>query len=236
MAREQLKMMPENVLIHIGKCGGTSLRLALREGNIGLYEEVHIKQPIIDESHKYFIVTRSPIARSLSAFNWRFHLVVTTDQQPDRFAGEKQILLKYKTMNSLAEALYFSNGTANALAQGNFRSIHHLGENISFYLSELLNKLGAKQIGGVFSQESLADDAQRILGISVAAQTHRHKSQTLPEMLFLSALARRNLTRFLRDDFRCMDILDDWGKLSPIGSAALAQEKAWAVYDDESDH
>ncbi len=223
----------DRVLVHIGKCGGSTLSTNIATNNIVFDKVVHIFQPTIDLNARYLIVTRSPIARALSAFNWRYHLVVTTNKQPRRFPGEKQILKRYGTLNALAEALYVPHGEHNAMAQGHFHAIHHLAENISFYLTDLLAAVSQDQIEGVISQESLADDANALLGLTIEAQTKEHKTRTPPEMLHLSNRAKRNLVRILQDDFDAMKALESWGKLSAAGSAALAKEGSWASLADE---
>ena len=219
-------MDPQRFIVHVGKSAGASLRLSLSPDTAKATTWVHIRQPRISEVDRYIIVTRAPIARALSAFNWRYHLVVETAEQPDRFPGERDVLLHYKTLEALAEALYFEDGSDNALAQGNFRSIHHLGESTAFYLERLLGTVRQGQIEGVIAQESLAADALRVLGTTIAKQSHVHRPNTPPRMLNLSVQARKNLRRFLHRDFACMTVLQDWGMLSDAASAALTREMA----------
>lgn len=221
-------------LIHVGKCGGASLNRALQKSGVKFEKWVHIFQPPIDAENRYVIVTRAPIARALSAFNWRYHLVIETAAQPDRFPGEREILLYYKSLNALAEALYFEDGTENALAQGNFRSIHHLGESIAFYLDPLLREIDKNQIQGVISQESLSENAHDLLGVPIERRVHVHRPNTPQHMLKLSVQARKNLLRYLHRDFACMTILDSWGLLSAQASAALTQELSVAEQPDDT--
>ena len=215
-------------LIHVGKCGGASLNKSLHKSDVKFEKWVHIVQPPVSADNRYMIVTRAPIARALSAFNWRYHLVIETAAQPDRFPGEREILMYYKSLNALAEALYFEDGTDNALAQGNFRSIHHLGESIAFYLDPLLNVIDKSQIKGVICQESLSDNALEFLGIPIERRVHAHRPNTPPHLLQLSIQARKNLLRYLHRDFACMSILDRWKLLSAPASAALKDEMSVA--------
>lgn len=61
-----------SVLIHVGKSGGTSLRTALKETELGAHMHVvHIRKPPIRSNLSYYIVARGPISRAISAFNWR---------------------------------------------------------------------------------------------------------------------------------------------------------------------
>ena len=71
---------------------------------------VHIEKPPILRNARYLIVIRNPIRRAISAFNWRYRLVVQDKAQTDRFEGEYDILLQYKSLNVLAEALYDTKG------------------------------------------------------------------------------------------------------------------------------
>lgn len=87
--------LTERVLIHIGKCGGASLKASLREA--GIADElriVHIRQPTYQENQKYIIVARNPVERTVSAFNWRYKLVVVDEEQRDRFSGEYEVLTR----------------------------------------------------------------------------------------------------------------------------------------------
>ena len=60
------------------------------------------------------IVIRNPIDRFISAFNWRYKLVVLDKTQEERFVGEKNTLIKYSRVNNLSENIgdfsgYFEN-------------------------------------------------------------------------------------------------------------------------------
>ena len=59
---------------------------------------------------KYIIIVRGPISRAISAFYWRYKLVVQTGEQRNRFPGEFEILQKYQTLNRIAENLYDEKG------------------------------------------------------------------------------------------------------------------------------
>lgn len=207
--------MCKNILIHVGKCGGSTCREAILRSQIVIDKVVHIRQPPIDLYAKYFFIIRNPISRAISAFNWRLHLVQSDAQQRNRFAGEFDILLHYSNMNALSEALYFDDGTDNSLAQGNFRSIHHLGESISFYLEELLGNITPDQIGGVIRQETLDEDLLRIFNVANSSQRKKHSNKIPPEMLLLSKTSISHLHRFLKKDFECLDLLEKYGKINP---------------------
>lgn len=58
-----------------------------------------------DINEKYVIVLRNPIKRFISAFNWRYKLVIDDKTQTNRFIGEKEILEHYNCVNNLAEKI-----------------------------------------------------------------------------------------------------------------------------------
>ena len=71
----------ELLFIHIGKCGGATLWRALSQSALirqqfSLVKSIHVRRPPIRRHTRYLIVVRNPIARALSAFNWRYKLVV----------------------------------------------------------------------------------------------------------------------------------------------------------------
>jgi hypothetical protein len=217
--------MGRNILVHIGKCGGSTCREAIIESTVRIDHIVHIKKPPFDPEARYFIIARSPMARALSAFNWRHHLVNQDPQQRSRFPGEYEIIMHYKTLNTLAEALFFENNTPNALVQGNLRSIHHLGESIAYYLDPLLKKISAEQIGGVVMQETLADDLFNIFGVTATQRAKSHQHKTPGNMMQLSDRAQTNLRRVLLRDYECLDVLRGWGKMNPAAYPHLDAER-----------
>lgn len=78
------------VLVHVGKSGGTTLRHALDQTELGRQMHVvHIMRPPVRPSLEYYIVARGPVSRALSAFNWRYKLVVADGSQKDRVLGVK---------------------------------------------------------------------------------------------------------------------------------------------------
>ena len=205
------KMYPALNVVHIGKCGGSTVRLAIAQSELlakkfGKVKFTHISQVKYSQHEKYLIVIRNPIARAISAFNWRYHLVVETEQQRERFKGEWHILKKYLTLNSISERLYsLDSESLNQDVSREFKVIHHLREDISFYLSEMLEQLRPGQVYGIIKQHSLAADCSLLLGPNVNIQHEkRHGDTILPSKKELSGLARRNLRRYLYKDFSCI--------------------------------
>ncbi|MEP2716302.1 hypothetical protein [Pseudophaeobacter sp.] len=204
---------PQIVLVHIGKCGGSTLRAALESSATKVDIITHGYQPPLGPQYRYYITLRDPISRATSAFYWRRKLVLTEARQPDRFPGEAQILRYYGSLNTLAEALYCADGSPHALAQGHFRAIHHLSEDIGFYLQELLANSQPDQILGVTLQETLAADLLRLFGTTNPERIHDNRQPDPSEDRSLSPQGATNLRRFLRADFDCIKQLSTWGKI-----------------------
>jgi hypothetical protein len=115
----------EIVLVHIGKCGGSTVRSEFNKKGLK-YVEKHITQVKFQPNKKYIIVIRNPISRFVSAFNWRYKLVVKDKIQENRFEGEKNRLEKYMTVNNLAENIYSANGELILNFQNPDNYIHHI--------------------------------------------------------------------------------------------------------------
>lgn len=198
-------------VVHIGKCGGSTVKSLLNQSSLlaERFESVvttHISKVKYSKNHNYLIIIRNPIDRAISAFNWRYHLVVETERQRNRFRGEWQILKNYSTLNSLSEKLYDSNNAfLNKRVSAEFRTIHHLREDISYYLSNMLQYVQPGQVYGIIMQHSLADDCKSLLGTSTdIACRNEHGSSVDLSKKELSVLARKNLRRFLHQDFVCI--------------------------------
>ena len=221
MASSYRKMIRKLNVIHVGKSGGSTVRLAIEQSPLlaKKYDKIkitHVAQLKYRRRHDYLIIIRNPIDRAISAFNWRYHLVVETEKQRERFKGEWQVLEKYSTLNSISENLYSPDSELlNARVSREFRAIHHLREDISFYLSAMLKDVNPGQIYGIIKQHSLAADCKLLLGPSVEVQHDKsHGHSVDPWKKELSKLARRNLRRFLHEDFACILKLYNLGLLT----------------------
>jgi len=214
LRRQSLKVLTNStILIHIGKCGGRTLKEGIinakRNGEVFV---VHITKPIYRPDLKYIIVARNPIARLNSAFWWRYNLVVTDGIQKNRFKGEYEVLVKYKTLNNLAEDLYFEDGSSNLNVHQEIRKIHHIHEDISFYLEELLTKCHSNQIIAVLMQENLNNDILRVFGYKNDIHLHRNPAVRKGDFQ-LSDRAMKNLLKFFWKDYKALVKLYCWGKI-----------------------
>lgn len=213
------------VYVHIGKCGGKSLWTAIRESKIvedrfSSVERVHIRKPPIRQHARYLVVVRNPIQRAISAFNWRYARVMTEPGQRDRFEGERDALLKYRTLSALSEALY-DGDTLNPDAARNFNSIHHLRENIAFYLSDLLDAISEDQIFAVLATETLDADIHAQLGVCGVRRIHQNAHRVPSGKKQLSARAHENLKRYLAEDYTSIRRVLEMNGSSLVDRASL---------------
>lgn len=210
--RSEKPRVSDTFLIHIGKCGGSSLREAIRSvGDEFPLEIVHVEKPVYDPAFRYIIVARGPVSRAISAFNWRYKLVVEEATQRDRFPGESDVLEKYQSLDALALALYDERGRPNEVAHAEARRIHHLREDIGFYLTDLLTRCRSDQLLAVLMQENLDADIERVFGVKTAL---REKDNSAAAAVPLSTAAETNLRQFLADDYAALEKLYEWGLIA----------------------
>ena len=215
----------ELIYIHIGKCGGSSLWQAINESKLikkkfSRVHKIHMGKPPVLNHARYLIVIRNPISRAISAFNWRYKLVVDDEVQRNRFAGEWEILNKYQTLNQMAESLY-TNGRLNPEVADEFETIHHLREDIEFYLHELLENLQVEQLFGVLATETLGEDVERQLGVGTMKRTYENGKYVDKNKKYLSEQAYENLKQYLGGDYDCLSRLIKLKKLTTFDESQL---------------
>lgn len=194
-------------VIHIGKCGGSSIRdlirsspsLAERYTDIKL---VHTTKPKYGPRADYLIIIRNPLARLISAFYWRHRLTHEKEGREERIKGESAVFNKYSDLNLIAEDLYSSNNQINTQAHNDLKNIHHIREDISFYLSSLLDQVSPHNVYGVICTERMDIDCRRLLGVT---PKNRRKDNWLTPKPALTKAAVRNLIMFLNQDFACVE-------------------------------
>ena len=100
-------------LVHVGKCGGSTVASELRAANFR-FEHFHMRRPMAAPGIRYLILARDPVARFVSAFNWRKHLYSTGALPPTNCTGplpelrhraEREFLFQFESANALAEQL-----------------------------------------------------------------------------------------------------------------------------------
>lgn len=220
--------------IHIGKCGGATVSAAISASPViaEAFDRVtttHVVRPVYKPRNRYLFVVRNPIDRALSAFNWRYRLVLDAATPDLRFPGEAQALARHGTLNALALALYDGDGDrVRPAAARDFRCIHHLRENIAYYLDPAWGVLTPDQIFAVLCQETLDADIRTVLGVPAPRRLHDNRSTTPDARVVLSDRARANLSRFLADDFAALQRLMTLFPLSAERRAVLLTDRAGA--------
>lgn len=190
----------EPVLIHIGKCGGSTVRTELKKADIKFVEK-HICKVTYSNKKRYILIVRNPISRFISAFNWRYKLVIDDGTQSNRFKGEKELLKKYDTVNKLAENIYNNDGTLNLDFSKKQFYIHHITEDINFYIGKFLKNCERKNIIAVIATETLNEDLKKLFDIEI--RSHKKKNSGKYNN-YLSNLAYRNLRKYLKKDYDCI--------------------------------
>lgn len=147
-------------------------------------------------------------------------IVVEDETQKYSFKGEYEILVKYNTFNELAESLY-EGESLNRTVANDFRTIHHLKQDLNYYLQDLLKKTSPKQVFQVLATEFLDDDIEKYLSIKNAQKIHQHRSSVSEERLRLSALAKKNLRIFLAKDYAVLRKLIEWKSIPADKSQVL---------------
>jgi len=197
--------------VHIGKCGGSSLRRAVSKSRIvknrfvGV-QRFHFEKPIPNAKASYLFAVRNPIDRAISAFNYRRESIRRGGEE--KHPGEREVFNSYPTLNELAEAV-ISNGHVNEGVFESWNRVHHLGdESIAFYLEDLMPTLSKEQVFGIVSVERFNEDSQRLLGVSPGHRRNNRKN--VPDAdLALSTLGRQNLSTLLERDFELLEQLLD---------------------------
>ena len=200
------------VYIHIGKCGGLSLWNAIKSSrriqeSFTCVHRIHVRKPPILKNAHYLIVVRDPISRAQSAFNWRRRILITDRSQRDKFDGEYEALQRYPTFNELAEEIVSNGKVVDQVAKA-YRSIHHLREDISFYLDDLLEHVKGEQIFSVLKNESLNNDMRDILGIHENIHLNKNQESAGQEREILTSKAKDNLRSFLASEYKALATLE----------------------------
>ena len=191
------------IYIHIGKCGGSTLLDSLKNSSVvnekfSYIHRIHVEKPPILKNASYAVVVRNPIQRVISAFNWRFKLVVIEKNRGSHI--EYEILNKYKTLNALCEQLYV-DGKLNIKVSDEFEKIGHIKESISFYLKPLLDEISPSQLFAVFAAETLNKDIANILSLKNELHLNQNTHTASDDKKFLSKKAYCYLKTYLSDDY-----------------------------------
>jgi hypothetical protein len=185
------------IIIHIGKCGGSVIYNTLVKNNIQ-HTHIHIRKVVFKKNNKYVILLRNPISRFISAFNWRYKLVILDKTQENRFLFEKDALIKYKDVNNLSENIdNYDRDT---------EYIHHIYEDIDYYLNNFLQECKSTDILGVITQENLNNDFKNIFNIDID-ETVKSRINDGSLSKYISDSGTVSLKKYLWKDYKCIEKL-----------------------------
>lgn len=197
--------------IHIGKCGGSTVNTTLKNNQIN-FNLVHIGGCYIDKygtngehtleriefkfqsEQKYLIVIRNPVDRFVSAFYYRRHLALGLEK--NRFDGEYEFFQKFATVEELIE-----NGISILQKQ----YVHHIKEDIHFYLGNIINELSPENVVGVVCTETLNEDIERIFNIKVELHERKNSNRKKP----IKEKDFRFLKNYLNKDYLVIEKLNN---------------------------
>jgi Sulfotransferase family len=153
-------------LLHISKTGGTALRAGLgmekhdvtwTPSHILHFRQHDMRLADIPRGQKVVFCVRNPVERFVSAFYSRLRRGRTGSNA--RQPGEAEAFERFRTPNALAVALSSHDATERSLAEAAMRSIRHVREGLTFWLThpdELRDR--SLDILHVCRQETLEED------------------------------------------------------------------------------
>jgi len=232
-----LKNRDKNIkLIHIGKCGGTTIYKRL-----GIWR-YHMVKPQIHPDFKYILTLRNPIERFVSAFNFDYETVstdldsvdinnidFTNHVNPTKIIAMKRAnkgfiyskhhdaLLKYfKTANNLAESLTSEDVKVKRMAnilvnKGNI----HMG--IGWYLNNGdIIPLIKDQIIYVTFMDTLSEDINKLSKmLNIEPFNNDNYRKSTKKNKYLSDLAITNIINlYTNTDYKALEVLKNYKFIS----------------------
>lgn len=212
--------------VHVGKCAGSSITLALQSVAPGAVREIHIRQ--VDnckaEKKKQWIVSvRDPLSRAISAFNWRSPHNGNSALFYDDDVQEQEFYSCFETVNDFAEALQDQSTCGSIARRAMDKPIksEHLGKGFRYYFENSLECVLAQDVYLIRS-ETFVDDIKDVCG---------HFKWTLPEevphdkghyplqhMTYLSPKGKRLLIDALKGDYEVLRALESVAKNGKPGT------------------
>ena len=221
-------------LIHVGKCGGSSINKML---NISEY---HLKKPIFSMLHNYIICIRNPIKRFVSAFNMLKDIInfdvtgmsydyLYNSKDTPLYKLKNKIISKFNNnnnpfaSNTFYENLLFFN-SANELAESItsneqvrfqkanqiiYHDEEHIFKGIGWYLDngDFVEKY-FKNILCVIRLENFKDDMIKISKILNKKFDIVHERNSKSRKNYLSSLAIKNIKNFYKyTDYKALEVL-----------------------------
>lgn len=215
-------MKDDIILIHVGKCSGTYLKMNLEKNNIVHHTVHHANMPydiaspepnLLTEQYgtdKFVCTFRHPIDRWISSFNFKYNLTVMKNKLFENWNEEKKGFMKYKTANNLAEQLYDKNGKPNTDAH-NFASYgsDHLRFNLHHYLCNFNVNDNVK----ILRHEHIDDDFYNTFNIKITKMSEYFQPNPKNKDK-ITMKAYNNLKRFLKEEYELINKFASFGFIS----------------------
>lgn len=224
IAKANRRRTAKLVFVHVGKCAGSTILRHFQEQGLDVFQE-HVTQVKFQKGKRYIVALRNPMARQLSAYNWRKRLVYLEGDRKDQFPGEYDVFDKFQSFSDYLEALYLPDGQLRPHERGSDLYVHHFPEGLAFHLNDILRNASPETIQAVVCQEHLSDDMQRCFEITVK---HRERANT-SERPTLSPQAHENLLAYCEDDFRTIEQLNKQGHLTQQQYVSLSNRDPFAT-------
>lgn len=97
-------------------------------------------------------------------------------------------------------------------------SITHFRHDIAYYLEGLLTNISPEQVYCVFTQDQLAEDMERVLGVDGISRQNKSDDTLFEKNMALSTVARENLKLVFSRDYDCIRSLN---AIYPLGAKKL---------------
>jgi len=204
--------MEKTVFIHIGKCGGSTVRMVIPH-----HEEVHLRPVIFSKNDNYFIVIRNPIERFISAFYYR-KLMYRKSVQKRFFEKENIIFSSTNNIYQFTENLFNYNIE-------DVKGVAHIGESISYYLEPIIDNLNKENVKYIFTTHYMDTEIKNVIP-NYTPRKLKDNSENKPKKK-LSDLSLKNLNIFLEKDFEMIEKLNDKGLLSQKQYEILSRRDGW---------
>lgn len=210
-------MRKKLVFIHPGKCGGTSIAKAIRASKYRAqyeskdygYSHIHTRRVRYDKNSDYIIALRNPIARMMSAWNWRKRCLYTMNKPPCK--GEYLTFQSYSSLNDIGEQLCFPNGNKRTNVWIDLKRVGHMQRGIAFHTNLLIDHLYPEHTK-VITQEYLQED---LLAAGIECKEFYLRDNRGYDECLLSEQAVINLVKFARLEYEAIDKMNDNGILTP---------------------
>ncbi len=160
-----------------------------------------MRRPVARPGRSYVILARDPVARFVSAFNWRKHLYRTGALEPQaardpiselRQRAEKEFLFQFEDANALAEELVLNGSYEIGAPSVLVGLIGHVPRGFHWYLGGLLEEIEPRQISGIICTEQLSGDFERVFGFRPTVELNVSKSK---KSTVISPKGREHLAR-----------------------------------------